>query len=73
MRAWLAVLIVALAPASARTAALFPTHGGATVQEVFEQAARWSSISGLSDGIQVGVEVDFSVDLGALPSEITAL
>jgi len=31
-----------------------------TVQQQLEGAARWSSVTGLSDGIQVGVEASFA-------------
>ena len=34
------------------------------VVATLEQASRWSSISGLADGIQVGVAVGFAASLG---------
>ena len=42
---------------------LFPLGG--TVQEQLDAAARWSSVTGLSDGIQVGVQPGFAANLGA--------
>ena len=56
--------------APAHAFSLLVPGGGSTVQEIFQGAARWSSISGLSDGIQVGVEPGFAADLGATGSEV---
>jgi hypothetical protein len=36
-----------------------------TVPEQLDGAARWSSVTGLGDGIQVGLEASFATDLGA--------
>jgi hypothetical protein len=44
--------------------------GGSTVEEALQGAARWSSTSGLSDGIQVGVEPGFATELGATGAEV---
>jgi hypothetical protein len=62
----------------ARAATLFPDHtvfsGGVDVVATLQQASRWSSISGLSDGIQVGVAPNFAENLGATTvSEIALL
>jgi hypothetical protein len=43
-------------PDSAAAFALFPEFGGVGVQDTLSRAARWSSITGLDDGIQVGVQ-----------------
>ena len=74
MRATSFCLCVALlVPGAVRAASLFPNHATGSVQTTFEQASRWSSISGLSDGIQVGVEPGFATALGAAsPAEVTA-
>lgn len=63
-------LVALLIGPSAQGFSLFPDPGGLSVEEALEQAARWSSISGLSDGIQVGVETGFATDLGATGAEI---
>jgi hypothetical protein len=55
---------------SAHAFSLWQPGVGSTVREIFEGAARWSSISGLSDGIQVGVEPGFAADLGATGSQV---
>jgi hypothetical protein len=53
----LAVLLAVLLGlhGSASAFALFPEPGGATVAQTLSQAARWSSVTGLADGIQVGI------------------
>ena len=66
----LCLLVALSAGAPAQAFSLFPDHGGAGVQDTISRASRWSSISGLDDGIQVGVAVGFAVDLGADPAEV---
>ncbi|MGI9590855.1 MAG: PEP-CTERM sorting domain-containing protein [Myxococcota bacterium] len=51
----LAATLVVLAPAAARAFALFPEYGGSSVGGTLDEAARWSSVTGLDDGLQVGV------------------
>lgn len=49
-------LVLALGLAgSARAFALFPEVSSGTAAEVLSRAARWSSVTGLDDGIQVGI------------------
>jgi hypothetical protein len=44
------------------------------VTATHQSAARWSSVSGLSDGIQVGVEPGFAAQMGATtPMQVAAL
>lgn len=50
--------------------ALFPGGRGVGVLDTLQSADRWSSVSGLSDGIQVGIAPDFATDLGATPSQV---
>ncbi len=68
----LSVLVLLSIPVSAHG---FSLLGGdaATLLETFEQADRWSSVSGLSDGIQVGVEAGFATELGAVGGEVALL
>jgi hypothetical protein len=49
------VALVLCLPGAASAFALFPEYAGGTVAETLSQAARWSSLTGLSDGIQVGI------------------
>jgi hypothetical protein len=65
-----ACLALAPAPASAFSV-LF--GGGADPQQALADAARWAASSGLSDGIQVGVEASFATDLGAADAGEVAL
>ncbi len=44
-----------LAPASTRAFSLFPELSSGSPQAVLAQAARWSSVTGLDGGIQVGI------------------
>jgi len=55
--------VFSIGPA-AHAFSLFIPGVGTTTEEIFQGAARWSSISGLSDGIQVGIEPGFATDLG---------
>ncbi len=48
---------------------LFATRLGENIQETFEQVERWTSISGLDDGIQVGVHPDFATALSTQAGE----
>lgn len=64
------LLAVLTSGTAAQAFSLYPDYGGTDVQDTLETAARWSSISGLSDGIQVGVEVGFATDLGATGEEV---
>lgn len=50
-----ALALVVVSPASARAFSLFPEFGGSSVSDTLSRAARWSSVTGLSDGIQVGI------------------
>lgn len=63
--AFVAVFVLLLVPASARAFSLLLPGGGPTVEQVHQGAARWSSTSGLSDGIQVGVATGFAQAFGA--------
>lgn len=47
--------------------------GAANPQQALTEAARWATSTGLSDGIQVGVEVGFATDLGATNAAEVAL
>ena len=60
---------------TARAAALFPGHAviGETVAETLQRASRWSSASGLSDGIQVAVMPGFAEAMGAINATEVAL
>lgn len=49
--------------------ALFSGFVGENIQETLELAPRWSSISGLDDGIQVGVHPDFATALSTQEGE----
>jgi len=49
------------------------TGGGSDPQQALAEAARWAASSGLSDGIQVGVEASFATDLGATNAAEVAL
>jgi len=74
-RRWLpqamVVSCVALLPASGASAfSLIFDFSAGTIDDTFQQAPRWSSVSGLSDGIQVGVEPGFATELGATTSEV---
>ncbi len=42
---------------------------GSTIQETLESAPRWSSLSGLDDGIQVGVQANFAAALDLAPGQ----
>jgi len=55
IHAWLAAAAAVLAPADAGAFALFPEYGVGSPATVLEEAARWSSTTGLLDGIQVGL------------------
>ena len=61
--------VFSIGPA-AHAFSLFIPGSGSTVEEIFQGAGRWSSISGLSDGIQVGIEPGFATDLGATGSQV---
>lgn len=52
----------------AKAFGLFADPSLATVQATLEQAARWTPSTGLSDGLQVGIEPGFASDL-QLPGE----
>lgn len=67
---WLALPLTAVLPGPAAAfSVLF--GGGANPQLALADAARWAASSGLSDGIQVGVELGFATDLGAAnPAEV---
>jgi hypothetical protein len=64
--------VFSIGPA-AHAFSLFIPGGGSTTEEIFQRAGRWSSISGLGDGIQVGVEPGFATDLGATGSQVDEL
>ena len=66
----LVALAVLSGGTSARAFSLLPEVILLTVDATFERAARWSSITGLDDGIQVGVEIGFATDLGSSGPEI---
>jgi len=51
----LASLLVGLHGSAASAFGLFPELGGLGTADTLSRAARWSSISGLDDGIQVGI------------------
>jgi hypothetical protein len=59
----------------AQSAAFFPNHtvGAVDVVATLQQASRWSSVSGLDDGIQVGVMPGFAEALGAANAGEVAL
>jgi DNA-binding beta-propeller fold protein YncE len=61
----MAALLVLLA-GPAQGFALFPQEPGPDVPTRLAEAARWSSVSGLDDGLQVAVEPGFAADLGAV-------
>lgn len=70
--ALLVLLVLACAhPAPARAFAIFRGFG-ATTEETLQNAARWSSTTGLDDGIQVAVEPGLAAALAA-PGEDPAL
>ena len=48
---------------------IFTNLTGNTIQETHEMSPRWSSLSGLDDGIQVGVHPDFATALSLAPGE----
>ena len=53
--AWIAAVAGLLLPSGAGAFALFPEFGVGPAATVLDQAARWSSTTGLLDGIQVGI------------------
>jgi len=65
-----ALLAVFSIGSAAHAFSLFIPGVGSTTEEIFQGAGRWSSISGLSDGIQVGIEPGFATDLGATGSQV---
>jgi hypothetical protein len=70
---YLAIAITLLSVLSyaprARAFSLSTSLTGSTLQETFELAPRWSSLSGLDDGIQVGVHPDFASSLSLTSGE----
>ncbi len=73
LSAWLCLVAASLSilpvlPTAASAFGLFPDPALPTVSERLEQAARWTAGTGLSDGIQVGIEAGFAEDL-QLPGE----
>lgn len=59
--------LLGAAPAAAFS--LFGDFSAGSVQSTFEQAPRWSSLSGLDDGVQVGVTPGFAAALATQPGE----
>jgi hypothetical protein len=68
-----ALLAVFSIGAAAHAFALFIPGEGSSTEEIFQGAGRWSSISGLGDGIQVGIEPGFAADLGVTGSDVALL
>ena len=67
----LGLLLVSLSASTQADAfGLFPELGGQSVQETMERAARWSSVTGLADGIQVGIEPGLAGQLQAPGEEL---
>ena len=65
----LAALISLVSTSHASAFSIFTNAVGSTVQETLASAPRWSSLSGLDDGIQVGVQSDFATALNLAPGQ----
>lgn len=65
----LVALISLFSSSHASAFSIFTNTVGSTVQETLASAARWSSLSGLDDGIQVGIQSDFAVALNLAPGQ----
>lgn len=65
----LATLISLVSTSHASAFSIFTNAVGSTVQETLALAPRWSSLSGLNDGIQVGVQSDFAAALNLAPGQ----
>ena len=65
----LAALISLVSTSHASAFSTFTNVVGSTVQETLASAPRWSSLSGLTDGIQVGVQSDFAAALNLAPGQ----
>jgi hypothetical protein len=64
-----AALILFVSTSHASAFSIFTNVVGSTVQETLASAPRWSSLSGLDDGIQVGVQSDFAAALNLAPGQ----
>ena len=65
----LVALISLISTSHASAFSIFTNAVGVTVQETLASAPRWSSLSGLDDGIQVGVQSDFAAALNLAPGQ----
>ena len=65
----LAALISLVSTSHASAFSIFTNAVGSTVQETLASAPRWSSLSGLNDGIQVGVQSDFAAAFKLAPGQ----
>ena len=65
----LAAQILLFSSSHAGAFSIFSNVVGSTVQETLALAPRWSSLSGLDDGIQVGIQSDFAAALNLAPGQ----
>ena len=65
----LATLVSLVSTSHASAFSIFTNAVGSTVQETLASAPRWSSLSGLNDGIQVGVQSGLAAALNLAPGQ----
>ena len=69
----LAALLSLVSASHASAFSIFTNIVGDTVQETLALAPRWSSLSGLDDGIQVGIQTDFAAALNLAPGQASLI